>query len=134
MICVYSIPLIRYCVLKNITARLEWNSVILLEYLDHKSLNKNALLFIKNCLNLNLRLIGYKLLTRTYWARLRGKIEERNSVPELSKISSVPSPSLTPIYSIHTTQIKVIKILQELAESEPKAHPKYQRERRTNVS
>ena len=26
-------------------------------------------------------------------------------------------------------EIKVVKILQELAESEPKAHPKHQRER-----
>ena len=32
------------------------------------------------------------------------------------------------------TQIKVVKILQELAETEPKAYPKHQRERRTNIS
>ena len=30
--------------------------------------------------------------------------------------------------------IKVVKILQELAESEPKTHPKHQRERRTRIS
>ena len=31
-------------------------------------------------------------------------------------------------------QVKIVKILQELAKSEPKAHPKHQRERRTNIS
>ena len=31
-------------------------------------------------------------------------------------------------------QIKLVKILQELAESEPKACPKHQRERWTNIS
>ena len=31
-------------------------------------------------------------------------------------------------------EIRVVKILQELAESEPKAHPKHQKERRTNIS
>ena len=30
--------------------------------------------------------------------------------------------------------IKVVKILQELTESEPKAHPKHQRERQINIS
>ena len=30
--------------------------------------------------------------------------------------------------------IKVVKTLQELAESEPKGHSKHQRERRTNIS
>ena len=31
-------------------------------------------------------------------------------------------------------EIKVVKMLQELAESEPKAHSKHQRERRTNIT
>ena len=31
-------------------------------------------------------------------------------------------------------QIKLVKILQKLTESEPKAYPKHQKERRTNTS
>ena len=38
------------------------------------------------------------------------------------------------LFNIQSEQIKVVKILQELAESEPKADPKHQRKRWTNIS
>ena len=51
----------------------------------------------------------------------------------LTDTNMLSSPAAD-MHSVEPVQIKLVKILQELIESEPKAYPKHQRERWTNTS